>query len=127
MNVLLVEDEDTVAEVVMEAMKSWGQKVVWVTSKKEAAAKIAESYFDMVLLDIMLPDGYGYEIIPDIKRARPDVNIITMTGYNTLEMERTVRSYGITYYLSKPVNLDEFKTIVDHIEGKRVKEAETHG
>jgi len=127
MNILLVEDEDVVADVLMETMIKWDQKVVWVTSKKEAVAKVKESRFDMVLLDIMLPDGFGYEIIPEIKQAWPNVNIITMTGYNTPDMERTIRGYGITYYMSKPVAFDELKNIIEHIGNKQLKEAAYNG
>jgi len=127
MNILLVEDEDAVADVLMDAMKKWDQKVVWVTSKKEAGAKVKESRFDLVLLDIMLPDGFGYEIIPEVKQAWPNANIITMTGYNTPDMERTIRGYGITYYMLKPVALNELKNIIDHIENKQLKEAAHNG
>lgn len=122
MNILLVEDEEIVADSLMATLKIWDQKVVWVTSKKEALAKAGQSFFDMILLDIMLPDGFGYEIIPEIKQSQPDAYIITMTGHNTPELERIVRGFGIAYFLAKPVNLKELKHIIDHYINKIVKE-----
>ena len=122
MNILLVEDDEAVADILMEVLKTWDQKVVWVSTKKEAVSQIEDSRFDIILLDIMLPDGFGYEIIPEIKRSQPGMHILTMTGHNTPEFERTIRGFGITYYMSKPVNVGELKQIIDHIENKQNKE-----
>ena len=122
MNILLVEDEEMVADSLMATLKAWNQKVVWATTKKEALLKAGQSFFDLVLLDIMLPDGFGYEMIPEIKQSQPGAYIITMTGNNTPDLERIVRGYGIAYYMAKPVNLKELKHIIDHYENKIMKE-----
>lgn len=127
MNILLIEDEALVGDLLVTALKDWHQKTVWVTTKKEALSKIEEDRFDMTLLDIMLPDGFGYDIIPEIKRLQPEINIITMTGYNTPEMEKTIREFGISYYMAKPVNLKELKHIIDHFVTKQKKEEVYHG
>jgi len=119
MHILIVEDEEVVSEILIARMKRWGQKVVLATSSKEALSKIKTSRFDLVLLDIMLPDGLGYEIIPEIKQALPNINIITMTGQNTPDLERTIREFGITYFMAKPVDFDELKNIIDHIANKQ--------
>jgi len=119
MHILIVEDEEVVSEILIARMKRWGQKVVLATSSKEALSKIKTSRFDLVLLDIMLPDGLGYEIIPEIKQALPNINIITMTGQNTPDLERTIREFGITYFMAKPVDFDELKNIIDHIANQQ--------
>jgi DNA-binding response OmpR family regulator len=119
MHILIVEDEEIVSEILIARMKRWGQNVVLATSNEEAVSKIKTSRFDLVLLDIMLPDGLGYEIIPEIKQALPNINIITMTGQNTPALERTIREFGITYFMAKPVDFDELKNIIDHIANKQ--------
>jgi len=55
-----------------------------------------------MLLDIYLPDCKGHELIPKFKEARPDMGIVTITGYNTRELELEVRQQGILYYMVKP-------------------------
>jgi DNA-binding response OmpR family regulator len=122
MNILIVEDEEIVAEVLIKALKKWGQKVVWATTKHEALVKTEQSIFDMVILDIMLPDGFGYNAIPEIKQSQPGAYIITMTGDNSPQLERIVRGLGIAYFMSKPVNLKELKSIVDHYINRQTKE-----
>ena len=89
------------------------------TSGKAAVQAASRKQFDLALLDIMLPDGFGYDFIPEIKRNQPDLKIITMTGHSTPEMEKRVRKHGITYYMAKPVNFKELKDIVDHISKKQ--------
>ena len=119
MQILIVEDEEIVSEILIARMKRWGQNVVLATSCEEALSKIKTGRFDLVLLDIMLPDGLGYEVIPEIKQALPNINIITMTGQNTPDLERTIREFGITYFMAKPVDFDELKNIIDHIANKQ--------
>lgn len=115
MNILLVEDDANVAMMLCDNMTWWGHEVKLANSGKAAVNETARQRFDLALLDIMLPDGFGYEFIPEIRKSQPDLKIITMTGHNTPEMERRARKQGITYYMAKPVNIKELKIIVDHI------------
>ena len=118
MNILLVEDDPTAAQIMQANLKKWKQDVVPASSGKEAVRTIETRNFDLVLLDIMLPDGMGYTYIPEIRKYQPDLKIITMTGHNTPEMEKRIREYNITYYMAKPVNFKELKDIIDHIASK---------
>ena len=119
MNILLVEDDALVAKMVKATMTKWNQKVLLASSGQAAVSMAGENTFDLVLLDIMLPDGLGYDFIPEIKKFQPDIKIITMTGYNTPEMETKARAQGINYYMAKPINLTELKSILDHLVKKK--------
>ncbi len=125
MNILLVEDDVTVAEIMSDTLQKWKQDVTLATSGTAAVNESGSQRFDLALLDIMLPDGFGYDFIPEIKRSQPDLKIITMTGCSTPEMEKRVRQHGITYYMAKPVNFKELKDIVDHISRKATKQEVT--
>jgi DNA-binding response OmpR family regulator len=118
MNILLVEDDPTAAQIMQDTMKLWQQDVVLATCGEAAVQATEQQQFDLVLLDIMLPDGFGYNFIPAIRKYQPDLKIITMTGNNTPEMEKRIREYGITYYMAKPVNFKELKDIINHIANK---------
>ena len=121
MNILLVEDDVTVAELVSDIMERWGQSVTLADSGKAALIEAGRQPFDMALIDIMLPDGFGYDFLPEIKRRQPDLKIITMTGCSTPEMEKRARQQGIAYYMAKPVNIGELRDIVEHLSGKQSK------
>jgi len=123
MNILVVEDDISVGKLIFQCAKQWGHHVESTGTGEEAVKKVSQDPFDLILLDVMLPDGFGYEKIPAFKTYHPDVNIIVMTGYSTPEMERTVREFGITYYMAKPININELKNILDHLSNKRKGEA----
>ncbi len=113
MNILVVEAD------IGEIIERWGHKVEKAGSGKEALQMFTKNMFDMVLLDIFLPDVKGYELIPQFKRLCPEIGIITMTGYNSRELEMKVREQGILYYMIKPFETKYLKSLLDHISQKR--------
>lgn len=125
MEILLVEDDVVLAKVLSEVIERWEYPVDVASTGKEAVLKVKNKWFDLILLDIFLPDFMGYELIPEFKKYSSGINIITMTGYNTPEMERKIRGYGIAYYMAKPVSYKELKSILVHLSGK-ISNKETH-
>jgi DNA-binding NtrC family response regulator len=119
MNILIVEDDLSTAEAMTESMETWGHQVEISIIGKDALAKIKEKKFELVLLDIFLPDCKGHDLIPQFKEMHRDIGIVTMTGYNSRELELEVRQQGIHYFLTKPVQTKILKEIVDHISKKR--------
>jgi len=71
------------------------------------------------LLEVFLPDVQAGDLIPQMKRIRPDVRIITMTGYNSRELEQKIRRQGILYYMIKPFEEAYLKSILDYISLKK--------
>ena len=118
MNVLIVEDDNLVAEMLCHVLKMWGHAVALAGSGSAAVDQAGGARFDLAMVDILLPDGFGYDFLPQIKRFQPDLKIITMTGHNTPEMERRIRKEGIAYYMAKPVNIKELRDVVEHIARK---------
>jgi DNA-binding NtrC family response regulator len=121
MDILIVEDDASVAEIAQEALESWGHNVERSGTGKSALDKVKKKMYDLVLLDIFLPDIKGYELIPKFKKEWPEIRIITMTGYNSRELEMEVRKQGIIYYMIKPFDAMVLKEIVDHIAKKERK------
>ena len=105
MHVLLIEDEVSVAEVIQEEIENLGHRVDTEYTGEDALKKVREKRFDLMLLHIFLPDCKGHELIPKFKEAQPDMGIVTMTGYNTRELELEVRQQGIIYYMIKPFKI----------------------
>ena len=122
MNVLIVEDDASVAQSIEQLIMTWGHKVEVSDTGKDALKKFYQNTFDLVLLDIFLPDAKGYELIPKFKERCPRIDIVTMTGHNTRELESQIRKLGITFYMIKPVRSNDLKAIVDHISKNQVIE-----
>ncbi len=123
MNVLVVEDDSHVASYLTQLLSKWGHRVEVAETGKEALSKAWQNEFPLVLLDIFLPDIEGYNLIPELKEILPEINVVTMTGHNTRELEANVRTKGIAYYLIKPLELDHLKIIVEHISNMNTEES----
>jgi len=121
MNILLVEDEVSVARVIGQEIEALGHSVNTAYTGQDALKKVTKKRFDLMLLDIYLPDCRGDELIPKFKEAQPDLGIISITGYNTKELEMEVRQKGILYYMVKPFRIEEMKEILDYISKKEKK------
>jgi len=76
--------------------------------------------FDLILLDLFLPDMKGYELIPEIKKEWPQSKIIAITEFNSRELEQNVRKEGVIYYMIKPIDTKYIESIVKHIAHKFV-------
>jgi len=121
MYILLVEDEVPTAKGIKENIEAWGHGVEIAYTGQDALKKVREKRFGLMLLDIFLPDCKGHELIPKFKETQPDMGIVTMTGYNTRELELEVRQQGIVYYMVKPFKIEEIKEILDYISKKEGK------
>ena len=124
MDILIVEDDIVVSSVLTESIQRWGYSAENADTGKDALDKVKQKKFDLILLDIFLPDGEGHRLIPHFKELWPDVGIVTMTGYNTRELEMEVREQGILYYMVKPFETKSLKELLDHISHKYSKKAD---
>ncbi len=118
MKILIVEDEPQSIHYITKILHKWGYSSKSAATGKQALQIFKDHSFDMILLDIMLPDYEGYDLIPQFKNIHPEIHIITMTGHNSRELELKVRNQGILYYMVKPIETKNFKLILDHIKNK---------
>jgi len=118
MKLLVIEDDPTNSRLIQQTICEWGHRVAISNSGKDALVKACQNRFDLVLLDMSLPDMEACDLIPTIQSAWPDVKIVTMTDSNSLELERRVRKYGVIYYMIKPINFKELKSIVVYMSNK---------
>ncbi|MBI9084457.1 MAG: response regulator [Desulfobacterales bacterium] len=118
MDVLIVEDDPANADWMQDMMTRWQHSAALAASGREALKRLGGKGFDLILLDIFLPDVQGDELIPRIKALCPRGHIVTMTGFNTRELETRIRKQGITYYMIKPFDLKHLRSIVEHIATK---------
>lgn len=116
MKILIIEDSKEVSDPLMLILKKWGHHVTLAQTGEEALKIVTLEMFDLILLDIYLPDGMGYDLIPKLKDQWSGMDIITMTGHSSRETEEKTRQQGILYYMVKPVNLEELKSIITHLD-----------
>jgi len=114
MNILVVDDAVSTAEIIKKHIEAWGHHVEIAFTGQDALKMVRKKVFDLIVLDIYLPDCMGHELIPEFKKARPDMGIVAITGYNSRELELAVREKGVIFFMVKPFNLNEMKQVLDH-------------
>jgi len=103
--VLLVDDEKEFVEVLSERMKNRGMNVSTSLSAKEALKKIDQESFDAVVLDLMMPEMDGIEVLRIIKEKRPEMQIILLTGHGTIEKGIEAMKLGAMDFIEKPADI----------------------
>ena len=108
MNILLVEDDITLAMGIEYSLKNEGFNVYTVGKIKDAKEKISNSHIDIILLDVNLPDGNGYELCKEV-RVDSEVPIIFLTACDEEVNIVMGLDLGADDYLTKPFYLEELK------------------
>jgi DNA-binding response OmpR family regulator len=113
MRVLIVEDEQTLREGLTDLLKAAGHEVVACEFGKEAVTSGTEETFDLVLLDLMLPDLDGVEVCRRLKRVRPSLHILMLTARGSEDDKVAGLEAGADDYLTKPFAVRELLARVD--------------
>ncbi len=111
-NILVVDDEKNILKVVSMTLKDSGFDVDTARSAEEAVDKFRQRSFDLMVTDIKLPGRSGVELLTQIKAEQPDVPVIVITAFGTIENAVEAMKKGAFNYLTKPVNPDELITVV---------------
>jgi DNA-binding NtrC family response regulator len=110
--ILIIEDEDTLRESLSRVFTREGYQVVAVNSAEPAVPLLQESFFDLILTDIILPGITGIELLKWVKETVPDIIVIIMTAYASLETAVETLRAGAHDYIVKPIIHEEIKQIV---------------
>jgi DNA-binding NtrC family response regulator len=110
--ILIVDDEKLIRWSIRSRLREEGYAVEEAADGKRTFAALSEDDFDLVLLDFRLPDTTGLEILERVRRESPELSVVMMTAYGTVENAVQAMKLGAFDYLTKPVNLDELVVIV---------------
>lgn len=112
--VLVVDDEDPLVSLLEDRLACLGFEPVGHTSAREAweAFRLAPHRFDLVITDFAMPGKDGIALATAIKRRRPDIPVILMTGYNTGEVRARARAHGIEAVLGKPLSGEKLASCI---------------
>jgi two-component system sensor histidine kinase/response regulator len=105
-NILVIDDELGIRRACQRALEPQGFKVETAATIHEGLHKIGEGDFDLVLLDVMLPDGRGIDLIDPIQEKDPDLVSVIITGYATVELAVRAIKQGAYDFISKPFTSD---------------------
>ncbi|MFA3782392.1 response regulator [Melioribacteraceae bacterium 4301-Me] len=105
--ILCVDDEDIILDSFRKILVLDGYSVDTVNSGPEAINLIKSHHYDFVFTDLKMPEMDGVEVTKIIKNLRPDIDVIIITGYATVETAVDCMKYGAMDYVQKPFTEDE--------------------
>ncbi|MEC9462983.1 MAG: response regulator, partial [Pseudomonadota bacterium] len=109
MRVLLVEDDEMLGDAVKTHVDRQGHAVDWALTRDEAEASLEAAAYDLVLLDLRLPDGSGLDILKALRARRDEMPVIIMTAHDQVSDRIAGLNAGADDYLVKPVDLGELQ------------------
>ncbi len=122
--VLVVDDEPITARTIAAMTRHFGHDVVVTQTLEAALAQLDAGSFDVVLTDLHLGRGNGLDLLREIQQRTPDVPVVMITGYATMDSAMEAIQAGAYDYLAKPPTLASLGTLLDRaIEKRRVMAA----
>jgi DNA-binding NtrC family response regulator len=100
--ILIIDDELAIRESLETLLSLEGYEVMIAGTAREGMAQMGEQNFDVVLLDLALPDKSGMELLPEIRAVHPEQAVIMITAYGTVENAVWAMQSGATNFIQKP-------------------------
>ncbi|GFO69100.1 acetoacetate metabolism regulatory protein AtoC [Geomonas limicola] len=111
--ILLIEDDPGSRDALMALLKGSGFAMTESSSGKEGLQLLTGERFDIVICDLFLPDMSGIEILTQVKVDSPRTEVILITGHASAETAVKAMKEGAYDYITKPLNFDELRIIID--------------
>ncbi|PLX44975.1 MAG: hypothetical protein C0611_13455 [Desulfobacteraceae bacterium] len=117
-NILIVDDEKAVADVLKDFISDEGRSIDVCHDGLEGINHIQNNLYDLIIVDLMMPKVGGLDVLKYAKKANPDVLVIIITGYASLETAIMAVKEGAYDYIRKPCKLEEIRIAVNNATDK---------
>ena len=109
-NILIIEDEKEIREGLAELLEDAGFLVDSAENGRQGLEKIGKKDFDIVVTDLIMPVVGGMEVLREIKRIKPQIRVVLITAFATIDNAVEAMKAGASDYITKPFRIDEVQT-----------------
>jgi DNA-binding response OmpR family regulator len=113
--ILIVDDEKNIRLTLSQALKILEVETDTAANGEEALAKLKEREFGLILLDLKMPGMDGMEVLRRVREIRPDIRIIIITAYGTVESAVEAMKLGAVDFIQKPFSPEEIRELVSRV------------
>src|SRR6266436_10053049 len=115
MNILIVDDEQSIREACATVSEQCGMKAFAVASAEEALEVLEHSAIDIVLTDLKLQQSNGIELLKQVHDQHPEVAVVVLTQYGSIESAVEVTRLGAVDYVTKPFRIEELRSRLERV------------
>ena len=119
--ILVIDDEPMVCKSCEKIFED-NYDVTITMSGREGLDRLLQEDFDLVIVDLKMPDMDGMELVKIIKQKMPNTEVVIMTGYSTVETAVEGMKLGAAEFISKPFTPDEMLTAVEEVLKEKVRD-----
>ncbi|OKS85770.1 response regulator transcription factor [Mucilaginibacter polytrichastri] len=123
MEILLIEDEPKVSSFIAKGLQEYNYQVTVAGDNAAAKTLFNAQRFDLIIMDVMLPDGSGIELCRYVRKTNPDIPILMLTALDNIDSKVTGLQAGADDYLVKPFHFNELLARIEALLRRIVKKA----
>ena len=115
MKILIVDDDKVLRNELAEYLTREGHEVQSVDSGKEALKMVRKKDYKLLFTDLKMPGMNGIDVLREVKKLRPNIHMVKITGYGTIDSAVEAMKIGADDYIRKPFEMDQLCSIIDDI------------
>jgi len=119
MNIMIVDDEPQVAEVLAKSLSRQGHRTTVVHSGEDALRMIGTNPPDALFLDVSMPELNGLDVLAEVRRTRPELAVVVITGHATADEVEQVKRLGAVDVIPKPAALTHYHRAIEKLHATK--------
>ena len=120
LKILVVDDKKVIQDFFDITLGYYGHQITMVHDPSEVVKAVKQNPFDIVFLDMTMPEKSGIEVLKEIKEIRSDLPVVMMSGYSLQEQKDEAVRLGACGCLKKPFEVEDIRRVIKQIIGRDV-------
>ncbi len=119
LNILIIEDGRSQREMLRDFLMKEGHNVAEAENGDQGIRRLQAGHFDLILLDYKMPGMDGMEVLKEVKKINPELDVVIITAYGTIETAVEAMKAGAIDYITKPIEFEELLILVERVSERR--------